>query len=217
MAEIETQKHSTELSSMEAKEVLNKAVKEIEFNRIEPPSRFYHWNNHWGVALLLNLVSLGGSLSALFCSLVYNSIILGAISASLAGFFTLFSTLEHYNGNPKNKLRSFLANIFSTNKKRKALHKRQAEYRRYYEASEIFKAYITAKNQQLTEQGIFDSLNTNDTKYHHYLDESGKYCQTKVVSNETFAQRNDQRVNNMVKSLVEYPALVEKLKLEMKE
>lgn len=120
----------------------------------------------------------------------------------------------YWNGNPKNKIRSFIAKyIFTSKKKRLALKVRQEEHKIYDELSEVFRLYVSDIRADLNERGVMDTINRNDKNRFLFIDDNGNLTHTKVSQNLQLL--NIERAENMLKELSVSPRIKEQLSLKI--
>lgn len=199
---------STELSLSDAKNILNSAVERINKNRIKPPSDLTYSDESQCTILCVTASVLG--FGGMTCSVldIYNGILIpfSLLSASILFSYMIYAIYNGYNGDPKNKFRSFVTKMLSTPKMRKKLKERQAEYVKYYELLEVFRIYVASIKNDLTQQGVFEALNA-DNKTVHQLDNNGYYRSFLKKDIIPIEEANNQMLENMMKEMSASPIM----------
>lgn len=205
----------------EATDQLNKALEKIKNNSISPPSP--NGYSHivcsdnkfltYGFASTLSVIPLVGFAPMLGFDTVGVAIAWLSILSTTASYGSLTDFMG-WNGNPKNKIRSFLAKyIFTSKKKRLALKARQEEYKNYDELSEVFRLYVSDIRADLNERGVMDAINREDKTRFSFIDDNGKLSHTKVSQNLQLL--NIERAESMLKELSVSPRIKEQLSLKV--
>lgn len=205
-----------DLSLSEANAELSQALQLIEKNSINPPNEKYQLLSH-REQIALGLVSTVGFFSFLSGTVIMSSGGHG-LSAGVPFIMALSSlvplTFMDWDGNPENRFRNLIVKLFGTRKKKRELAKRQEEYQKYYQSMEIFKLYVADIRNSLTEQGVFNVLNQHDSEHTHYLGDDGvHYFAKNEMENAAVMKLNDERVDDMLKSLVSSPHIKEKFQI----
>lgn len=208
-----TRNNVRELSPNEAKGELQKALKLIRNNTIQPPNyrhRFFSSTVENAIITSGCLVAVLSLVSAI--SFTFPSLLIGLAVNMISLAINLI--LLDWNGNPKNRLASFLVNTFGTKKKKIEAKALQEEYLKYSQSMELFKLYVADIKMSLDERGILDTINQNDKYNHHSIDEDGTYHISKVEPEKTHTMAlNDARVDEMIKSLAKSPRMKEQLQI----
>lgn len=211
-----TRNNVRELSPNEAKDELQKALKLIRNNTIQPPN---YRHKFFSSMTEIIMTALGSTLIIPAMPVVIISVLakdISLLSIGVAGVVLSLAPLSlmDWNGNPKNRLASFLVNTFGTKKKKIEAKALQEEYLKYSQSMELFKLYVADIKMSLDERGILDTINQNDKYNHHSIDEDGTYHISKVEPEKTHTMAlNDARVDEMIKSLAKSPRMKEQLQI----
>lgn len=213
-------KETTEIEKVtmpisEATDQLNKALEKIKNNSISPPSPngYSHIVYSDGKLLMGYFISVF-SVIPLVIFTPFGAFHTAIAWLSIISIFGSYLPLMYWNGNPKNKIRSFIAKyIFTSKKKRLALKVRQEEHKIYDELSEVFRLYVSDIRADLNERGVMDTINRNDKNRFLFIDDNGNLSHTKVSQNLQLL--NIERAENMLKELSVSPRIKEQLSLKI--
>lgn len=200
---------SKELSVYDAKLILDSAIEKINRNRVRRPSVYgYSDTVQSAIMLLTGIASICGStvLFGLNASFTLGSwtLFLGVASSALG----IYMYIDEYNGDPRRKIRSSIANMLSTRKMRKKLKAHQAEYSRYYDMLEVFRLYVESVKGDLEQQGVFKALDTDKEKIHQ-LDGDGYYSSLRKATISESEKDNNRRIRNMMEEISNSPSMKE--------
>lgn len=191
----------------EANDHLAETLSKIEKNRIlQLPSTYEYLDGSWRSAW-----KCFTPICPISASIVLSGILTHNPNITFGGIMTLFASLPflsvmEWDGNPKNKLRTFVAKYIVTSKaKRLELKSRQDEFKAHNEEMKIFQLYVANLRSQLEEMGVMEIINNHDDTRHSYISDNGELLhQKKFVDIKPI---NSARVENMIKELSESPGI----------
>lgn len=197
----------TSMTISEAKDNLAEALSKIEKNRILQLSSTYEYlNDSWRSALKCFTPTLSISAIIASCGIFVNNPEL-LVCGLVTSFMGLpFISLMEWDGNPEDKVKTFVAKYIITSKaKRLELKSRQDEFKAHNEEMKIFQLYVANLRSQLEEMGVMEIINNHDETRHSYISDNGELLhQKKIVDIKPI---NSARVENMIKELSESPGI----------